>query len=351
MKPWIKFNNAQACLDWIRYMTDQLQAGPLIGEVGQQLLEILGAYETQSCHQEYGAEIPLLGEAGMDMSIQYDSIGFLAGNSIVNDRLKRAGEIFHQYVQCVAEQASHILEKSCLYLEADTQSGSTERVAYFYPMTRGTTPVLLPKAMELAGQPHRTAQIAKYLSAIPELHIRHLGIMESRQENYIRLTLLDLDENIDLFMAGARKLCSPEFVADVENLLREISKLDLFRFTLNADVMPDGSIGDVFGVELLMKEIYPTRRKRLMASDEFAQFIELLKKNNMADDRADLLYRCVFSEKMTGPMDYPYYMDSRISHFKIRWKKGRFMPAKVYLQLKTEPVQRNINESVELMKK
>lgn len=347
MKQWMKFNYAQACLDWFRYMQKQCHAEPLLGDVMYApLIQMLADYETQSCHQEYGAEIPLIGEAGIDISVQYNCDGFMNGNSIVNKRLKHVGELFHKYVNVMMDTTPDAVPYNCLYLEADTKSGLTEKVAYFYPLENSVVDRFLPVALELSGQADRQQIIMDCLKKAKGFDLRHLGIMKSRQADYTRLAMVFTGTDMEEYIAVAESFAGIDFALAAGEILSEIGKLGIFDITFNIDIMPDGSIGDTFGAELLMKETYPTKRRKLMNSSEYAKFISMLKQLEMADDRVDIIDRCVFSEETRTLAGYEYIMDSRISHFKLRWKNNTPMPAKVYLQLNTIAKMHTINESI-----
>ena len=104
----------------------------------------------------------------------------------------------------------------------------------------------------------------------------------------------------------------------------------------NIDIMEDGSLGDVIGLEI---SSIPTRiyeQQRWMEGADVQYLNGLLKKWDIADARVDMIRDCIFHVGFQKKDTQAFEVTSGFSHFKLRWKKGRRFPAKVYLQVKRD---------------
>ena len=71
-----------------------------------------------------------------------------------------------------------------------------------------------------------------------------------------------------------------------------------------------------------------------------------MREAELADERIDGLYNSIFTA--AGSADT--YIYSRISHFKLRWQKGKALPAKVYVQMRSVQRQSCLNEALGYVK-
>ena len=168
--------------------------------------------------------------------------------------------------------------------------------------------------------------------------------MESREEKSLRLVLL-VKQGLKGLRKALASIGTPKLPSEGWELLAKIDELDIFDYILDLDVLADGSLGDTVGVELILqKAVFPASQRELVQSPKFARLCELLQEAQIADQRLAALPNSIIAAPMSTGADV--YIYSRISHFKLRWRQGETMPAKVYVQLR--PVQRQscLNEAL-----
>lgn len=119
--------------------------------------------------------------------------------------------------------------------------------------------------------------------------------------------------------------------------------IGVYRFMVDLDVLQDGSLGDMVGLEFTPFKMMPAEQTMLMREPAYKQTVQLLKEWGVADERLDCLPRCIGAGPAPDKFQEPYYMYSRLSHFKLRWQGEKLLPCKVYLQLKCEPILENLN--------
>ena len=118
--------------------------------------------------------------------------------------------------------------------------------------------------------------------------------------------------------------------------LAEFIKIRAVSVLVDIDVMDGGKIGEVLGVEL---SPVPTRifeQRQWIVSEAMQRFASLLKRWDIADDRVDMIERCIFHVGFQPQNAPAFHVTSGFSHFKLRWQKRRRLPAKVYLQIKKD---------------
>ena len=172
----------------------------------------------------------------------------------------------------------------------------------------------------------------------------HFGFMESREEKSLRLVLL-VKQGLKGLRKALASIGTPKLPPEGWELLAKIDELDIFDYILDLDVLADGCLGDTVGVELILqKAVFPASQRELVQSPKFARLCELLQEAQIADQRLAALPNSIIAAPMSTGADV--YIYSRISHFKLRWRQGETMPAKVYVQLR--PVQRQscLNEAL-----
>lgn len=346
-----EINAAMACISWLQYLNEKKGLEVILGTDPVPMVEMAKAYDIGG-PLSYFAEASMMGNPGLDLSVQYPAWLFEKDNPLAGSRLLEAeGEFLHQYTLILKEYASELVESCFTHLEADISLGSASRVATFINLP-GASVQLLPKIMELRGESARTEAIMKLLSSVENTSfLWHVGFMDSREEKPIRLTLFISKsgaDGIEILRETVKTLGLKSFLRYGMKSLETINELKLFSYILDIDVMPDGTVGDVVGVELLPREEKSFGQQLLMATDEYKAFVAQLKKWKLADSRIDYLQNAVWSQNAPDPYQPLYYMKSYISHFKLRWNKGKAMPIKVYLREEPQEKQRSINQVIEI---
>lgn len=348
-----EINAAMACISWLQYLNEEKGLEVILGTDPVPMIEMAKEYDVGG-PLSYFAEAPLMGTPGLDLSVQYPAWLFENDNPLADSELLGAeGEFLHQYAGIIKEFAPDLLEACFTHLEADTSLGSASRVATFINLP-GASSQLLPKLMELRGESGRTEAIEKLLSSVEHTSfLWHVGFMDSREEKPIRLTLYISKpgaEGLELLKETAKTLGCKGFLRYGMRRLEQVNKFGLFSYIMDIDVMPNGTVGDVVGVELLPREEKSFGQQMMMATDAYKEFVALLKKWDLADSRIDCLPNAVWAQNAPDPQQPIYYMKSYISHFKLRWNKGKAMPIKVYLREEPQEKQMSINQVIAIHK-
>ena len=201
---------------------------------------------------------------------------------------------------------------------------------------------LLPSVLAYRGRLGQLQPVHALLEKIKEwCEPWHFGFMESRDIRPLRLVLI-LKQGLQDLAKVLECIDAPPIPREGRELLENIDALGIFKFMLDVDVLEDGSLGEIVGVELIPQEaIFPATQQQLVATPAFARLCELLEETRIADQRMEGLVNTIIA----APISADTYIYSRISHFKLRWQAGEALPAKVYLQMRPVKRQSCINEA------
>ena len=335
---------SQACLSWLCYL-QQTCGKELIGPLNDKLLRVCGVYDISPQFLEYYAELPLIGEPGIDLSAQYCAVNFLEGNPLTDPQVLDYGDFIYKYVVALNKHLPQIVPKCFCFLEKDTATGDSEKTAVFLNISGNMVARLLPQIMAWQNKSDRLLAVQKYLRLVaPKFVLWHIGFMHSREEDPVRLVMVAPDGKANDVLEALKRLDKEREAVCMEAVLREIEATELFDYILDIDVMPDGSLGDVVGLELLTRKIRPAAQLSMFRDVQYTKFLALLQNQGIADQRIELLPKCSFAMQAPDEHQERYFLASRISHFKLRWKDCQPLPAKVYLQMTTMPAQYTLNE-------
>lgn len=339
----MKFDNVAACRYWLDRLGRQEGITALLGQDLSPVLHMAGVYENGCGPLDFGAEIQLAGQTGIDLSVQYPLKDFAHSSPLQHPLISDAGNFLHAYTKQLAEKKIfRLISGTFAYLEADTSGDEVDSVAIFLNLSGEAARVLLPFILQEQGQEDRLSSVREVLRQVEgELSPWYFGFMNSRAELPLRLALYSRGGLPKLVSALQRLGIG---TGEVVQQLTAINQLGLFTFMLDLDILADGTIGNTYGIELVPVANVPQRQKRMLKGKEYAAFLELLRGWGMADDRSRLLsgcfWECDYHDRNAGD----YIMYSFLSHFKLRWQQGRSCPAKVYIQLRELVRQASINE-------
>lgn len=337
-------DNARACQAWLNYL-EQGRAGSLVGQINKDLLTTGASYSVQNAYVDYYAEVSLLGRAGIDLSAQYCMADFLQGNLLQESVLAEQGELFYRYAQLLQKRLPKVLPNCYCFLEKDTATGDKNQTAIFFNMTGKLVYELAAEVMGWLGYEERLQAVVNCLHSVqPELNLWHLGFMLSRPQAPIRLVLISDSLGAEGILKALDKLGKANQVQLMEPLLRTLESLQLFDFILDIDILPDGTLGNTVGLELVLDPITPTRQHMAFATRDWKQALSLLQQKGQADERLLLLEQCLLSSLAPDEEQEPYYMYSRLSHLKLRWQEQEQLPTKAYLHMKARAMQKCIND-------
>ena len=292
---------------------------------------------------DFYMEAPLLGRTQVDLSAQYFAEAFAEGNPLQGLPVAQEGDFFHFYAKELATCKRQLLQHCNLYLEADITAEGSPQVASFINLSGDFVQELLPSVLAYRGRLGQLQPVRALLEKVKEwCEPWHFGFMESRDIRPLRLVLIlkqglqDLPKVLDCIDA-------PPIPREGRELLEKIDALGIFKFMLDLDVLEEGSLGEIVGVELIPQEaIFPATQQQLVATPAFARLRELLEEACIADQRMEGLVNTIIA----APISADTYIYSRISHFKLRWQAGEALPAKVYLQMRPVKRQSCINEAL-----
>ncbi|MDO4203127.1 MAG: hypothetical protein Q4D07_01295 [Selenomonadaceae bacterium] len=340
------FDNGAACRYWLDRLAEQEGADRLLGENSSTVVDMARIYETGLGPVDFGAEIQLTGESGIDLSVQYALSDFDRANPLSHPLVIPAGDFLLDYNRQLTEKGfAHLIADRYAYLEADTSKGEAGAVAMFLNLSGTAAREMLPFILQEQRQSERLTAVQDILQRVnPELPPWYFGFMHSREELPLRLSFYVREEAGLSGMLSALRRLGIEPGEGAEQLAA-VDELGLFTYMLDVDVMADGSLGDTWGVELTPRAVLPVQQQKMLGGDSFARFTELLVRWGMADDRSTVLPRCFWScDYRDGSSGRAYVMYSYLSHLKLRWQTGKLYPAKVYIQLRNIPKQTTINE-------
>ena len=321
---------------------------------GQELWGLAGSTEAKLMNQaplyalskerlDFYLEAPLMGQTQVDLSAQYFAEAFAKRNPLQGLEVEQEGDFFHFYAQELAQLKPELLRHCNLYLEADIASEGEPKVASFINLSGDFVQELLPSVLAYRGRLGQLQPVHVLLEKIKEwCEPWHFGFMESRDIRPLRLVLI-LKQGLQDLAKVLECIDAPPIPKEGRELLEKIDALGIFKFMLDVDVLEDGSLGEIVGVELIPQEaIFPATQQQLVATPAFARLRELLEEACIADQRMEGLVNTIFA----APISADTYIYSRISHFKLRWQAGEALPAKVYLQMRPVKRQSCINEAL-----
>lgn len=272
----------------VGFWLDVLQhhgAGPLLGNSVPYIMQVVSRHCMQVADQwnsQYYLEMPLSGnERGADCSI-----------------------------------ACHYVNKnlpySC-YWEFDTSKGKTSEPSLFLEIRK---PVFY------------------------DWQLIQMGLMAGRQDAPGRLVFAPVlgkeATKMPWTVASAESLLQRlgwgHLPKDVAEKLKYLEELQWQKIFLHVDRKQDGTWGDTLGIDILgwLTESEPLD---FFQQEKAQKLLEKLGQWGLADGREKILPNCVGGIELPEQLGFPpkNILFSLCSHFKLRYQKGTWRPAKVYL--------------------
>lgn len=342
------FDNTLSCASWILHLYKHCGGDAFFDESVIEMRDALDLMEHPDFMLLHYAEMKLIGSKGIDISAEYPIYLFDGINPFKGRELEQTGEFLQWYASLLKEYNPPLMDLCYVYLEADTSQGKVDKVANFINLRGAAAFDLYSDVLKKRGQEDRIKAVGSILERVkPYMRLWHMGFMDSREENPLRLTMMNTEiKNIDNVLKTIEilgGLCLSETVIEK---IRKLADIGLADFFLDFDVMPDGSIGDTVGLELNLMATPPMAQIKVMRGDKYKAFVSWLKEEKMADDRIDRLPAFLWGMVPEDGFQPDYFMYSTISHFKLKWHHGKAMEAKVYLQLSPCPLDININQGI-----
>lgn len=331
--------NCEALNYWLLYAQKALRVSSLLGSNDDEILSKAESYALTQSDCSYSVEMPLQGPAGMDLSVQYCAADFFAGSHFLSAEAGAYNTLFSAYAGILAKDNPQILPLAMLYLEADTFSGDDRKAGVFFNLAGAFVKPVLPQVLRLQDLSCYEEPVLRIMEkAASVLQPWQFGFMYARRNFSVRLVCYLTDGSWHKLPEILRKLGYEAIPEDDLQELATFVKSDDVGVFVNLDVMPDGKIGAIFGLELSSVPTKIFAQRQWIVSEAIQRFMSLLKRWDVADERAAMIERCIFHVEFQPPNAPAFHVTSGFSHFKLRWQKGRRLPAKVYLQIKKDGV-------------
>lgn len=303
-----------------------------------------GAYERTLIGEGYpGAyiEFPLLGSPGFDLLSVHDTV--------------RPGSRFAPGAgfgyQAIFDWFSGICDRgvnaSC-GIELDTSVGETERAGVYLQYRKHTD--LIAPFLESIGEEARTESFLAVANRMPEgWPPAYVGLFPGRAGTPLRIGGY-LGDAIQKACADDPALLAAQFdqigfsAYDGEMLSRCSTFMSLapsvdFQF----DIMPDGTLSDVFGLSLSFNETKPREARVCMESGYGARICRILQEWGLADERWKLIAGAAFArhvpfEREDGSQGR-FALCCMLNYAKVKFAGGVAQPAKFYLCMSAGEVE------------
>lgn len=278
-------------------------------------------------------EFPLMGDPYLDVTMLYSTIA--PGTSVDAEAAEGTKPIFDWFAG-VCDEDSNI----CFGFELDTSKPQLPRAAvHFQP--RANTELVEP-FFEAAGEPERAKLYLDLAKRMPRgWPLSFFGMFRGRPGSPLRVCGYLGDEEKRACAGDPAHLASAldaiGFTAYDGAMLDGISQaLAVAPGTVDFqfDVYPDGSLGEVFALDIQFEIEQPAVVRESFESGAASRVVELLEKWGVADGRWRLAVDAAFARSLPAERE-----DGTLGKFgftlfpqwtKIRWRAGVLQPAKLY---------------------
>lgn len=278
-------------------------------------------------------EFPLLGEPCFDLLSVYSRVE-------PGDRFAPgAGFGYQAMFDWFAGVCGHNRSLGC-GIELDTSLGETERAGVYLQQRRRHE--LVEPFLKSVGEPERVQDYLEVLGRMPKgWPPAYVGLFPGRPGTPMRIGgYMDHAELVrcandpahlkECFLAIGFTDFTGAMLERCAEFMQIAPSVD-FQF----DIMPDGRIGDTFGLSLSFNETMPREAKACMESGYGASFMQVLQGWGLADDRWKHISGAAFArhvgfEREDGS-DGRFALCIRFNYAKVKFRAGEPQPAKFYL--------------------
>lgn len=259
-------------------------AASLLGSSRPYIMQVVREHSVQVKNQwdsQYYLEMPLSGSAGADCSI-------------------------------ACRYVNKNIPYPC-YWEFDTSKGETTNPSYFLEIRK---PIF------------------------SDWELIQVGIMIGRQDAPNRMVFVPVSQDKDDKMLWSvasvasllKKLGWGKLPETVAEKLQYLENLQWEKIFIHVDRMKDGSWGNTLGIDIL-GWIPDEKPEKFFQQEKAQKLLDALGKWGMGDGREKILPNCVGMIPLPEVLGFPPQntLFSICSHFKLRFQKDHWLPAKVYL--------------------
>lgn len=319
-------SNLNMVKSWINYLQQDDIMAAIVGKDKAVLHKLEHCYiaDDQIC---FLTESPLLGEAGLDFSVQLKLSTF---EKIPTIGLPSKDEEF------IKKYADFMQHKGQFYLECDTFSGDSGKVAFFVDTFQRSCSELakfFEEEINVYSQKQKNT-LLKILVQMPEaLLLSYIGIMSSREDRTIRLSVSTKEMTNGSLKEQLEWLSSLGYFSEAKTIASDLEGIDEllgFVIFLTIDIMPDGTLGDTLGCELKPLAESIGSQKKMLESVQLNTLLQRLDELKLMDKRIWYAGYGIFCAPLPQDGTKQEGLYSMISHFKLKWKNGKHLPSKIY---------------------
>lgn len=317
---------------WLQLVADGRQEA-LFGSNAIHAREALAPFMLGEKFPGVYLEFPLIGEPFLDVTVLYSKLA--RGTRIESDAAADTGSIIDWFAESCSE-----MEHVCFGFELDAHKEVLPRAAvHFQP--RGHTELVEP-FFAAAGEPEKARLYLDLAKRMPAgWSLSFFGMFRGREGSPLRVCGYFDQHEIESCAADSAYIASffdeigfsaynPTMLEQISSLLSVAPGSCDFQF----DVFPDGSLGDIFAIDVQFHIERPERVVESFAHGPIADVFGLFEKWGTADERWKLaadaaLARALPMEKENG--DSCRYSFTLLPQWaKARWRNGELQPSKLY---------------------
>ena len=307
----------------------------LFGDSFDQALEFYQRTLIGNGYPSVHLEFPLLGEPCLDLLSVHGKVPlgarFAAGAGY------GCQPMFDWFAEVCADTHAH---NTSVGLELDLSAGQTQTVGVYLQQRQHTQ--LVAPFLESVGEAARAQRYLDTLERMPEgWPPSYVGLFPGRAGTPMRIGgyMGDAERarcaDDSTYLEGRfRQIGFTAFDAHMLDCCMEFMRLAPsidFQF----DTMPDGSLGDTFGLSLSFNKARPRETRECMTSGYGGRLMHVLQGRGLADSRwheiAGTAYaRSVGFEREDGTKGR-FALCVRLNYAKVKFSSGEPMPAKFYL--------------------
>ena len=297
-----------------------------------------GVYEHTLIGDDYPdayLEFPLLGPPGFDLLSVHHTIQ--PGSRFAPG----AGFGYQAMFDWFADVCARGVSANC-GIELDTSSGETERAGVYLQYRKHSN--LIAPFLESIGEGARTESFVAVADRMPEgWPPAYVGLFPGRPGTPMRIGGY-LGDDIQKACAKDPALLAAQFdqigfFAYNSEMLEQCSTFLTLAPSIDFqfDIMPDGTLSDVFGLSLSFNETKPSEARACMESGYGAHICTTLQDWGLADDRWKLIAGAAFARHV--PFDREDETQGRFAlcclfnYAKVKFAGAIAQPAKFYLRL------------------
>lgn len=338
-----KLSNIEVLDGWLNYLQQEDMLGSVVGRSRSTITAIVYRMSLVEKDSEWILECPLMGGPGADFGLQYNTKHFFE-NSFFVGKAERFNRFFEVYARTVGGQKTFMLE-------LDTAVGSGSQMAVFLDIQERAEQAIA-KALSFNSEARRIAAAQKVLAAAADLQPLNFCFIYGRanlpmrftfkaKESHTCASIISFVEKLEESRQAKAFVKAIERNEQIKDLqidsailkdLRTISQLDIFDCSINVDLFPDGKLGPIYGLDLELRRKTVAEQEQVLSSEQFGRFYDMLSKSGVIDNRFNCINKSIFAVPLPCDNGKQEYLTSTIAGFKLRYKQGKRLPAKIFFR-------------------